>query len=78
MPLQELMESKQYSIYICEIWRIWKFISENEVDWLGVPEEEYSAMKIVCLKTILAQIIQHPNDIMAINQFMLLSLMKYI
>ena len=77
-PLQELMESKQYSIYICEIWRIWKFISENEVDWLGVPEEEYSAMKIVCLKTILAQIIQHPNDIMAINQFMQLSLMKYI
>ena len=48
------------------------------VDWLGVPEEEYSAMKIVCLKTILAQIIQHPNDIMAINQFMQLSLMKYI
>ena len=28
-PLQELMESKQYSIYICEIWRIWKFISEK-------------------------------------------------
>lgn len=73
-PLKELMESEQYSIFMYEIWRIWRFISMEEIGlgWL-VAEEEYNVMKLVCLKTILAQIVRHSDDVMAVNQFILLS-----
>lgn len=75
--LENLMRSDQYSIYLYETWRYWRCLLQ---DWeygsskdSDIPNNIYNQMRMVCANTILNYIVEHPNDIMAINQFIILS-----
>lgn len=75
--LEYLMKSEKYSIYLYEIWRTWRCLLQE--DCFGsskdseIPNDLYNRMRLVCAHTILEYIIQHSSDIMAINQFIVLS-----
>lgn len=72
--LEKIIDSNEYSIYLYEIWRMWRiylqcgFSRDSEID-----NEYYNQQRMACANTILNFIINHPNDIMAINQFLILS-----
>lgn len=75
--LENLMRSDQYSIYLYETWRYWRcLLQDNEYGSSKdsyIPNNIYNQMRMICANTILNYIIEHPNDIMAINQFIILS-----
>ena len=74
--LEYLMKSEKYSIYLHEIWRTWRCLLQENLGSSKdseIPNDLYNRMRLVCAHTILEYIIQHPSDIMAINQFIVLS-----
>lgn len=74
--LEQLMKSKIYSIYLKEIWRTWRCLLQitfGDSKDSNIPNDYYNHMRMVCAHTILDYVVQHPNDIMAINQFITLS-----
>ena len=72
--LEMILRSNEYSIYLYEVWRIWRillqegFSRDSEID-----NGYYNQLRMVCVNTILNYIVNYPNDIMAINQFLMLS-----
>lgn len=74
--LEELMVAKQYSRYLHEVWRTWRCVKQIGIspsrDGM-IPNLEYNQMRFRCLNTVLRQIIDHPKDIMAINQFLFMA-----
>lgn len=74
--LEQLMKSDTYSIYLKEIWQTWRCllqISSGSSKDSEIPNDHYNRMRMICAHTILNYTVQHPNDIMAINQFIILS-----
>ena len=74
--LEELMVSKEYSRYLYEVWQTWRCVKQVGIspsrDGM-IQNLEYNQMRFRCLNTVLKQIVNHPKDIMAINQFMFLA-----
>lgn len=74
--LEELMKSKQYSRYLYEVWQTWRCVKQVGIspsrDGM-ILNLEYNQMRFRCLNAVLRQIINHPKDIMAVNQFMFLA-----
>lgn len=77
MQLKSNMQSGQYSIYLYETWRYWRCLMQ---DWYGGASKDseilnntYNEMRRVCANTVLNYIVKHPKDIMAINQFIVMS-----
>lgn len=74
--LEQLIKSNTYSIYLKEIWQTWRCllqISLGSSKDSEIPNDRYNRMRMICAHTILDYIVQHPNDIIAINQFIILS-----
>lgn len=75
-PLENLMQSKQYSIYLIEVWRTWRCLFQSlygPSKDSAIPNYKYNDMRMICANTILHHIVAYPNDMMAINQFLTLS-----
>ena len=75
-PLVGLMQSKQYSLYLIEIWRTWRCLTQTLYGASKdskIPNNAYNQLRMVCANTILQHIVSNPDDIMAINQFLTLS-----
>lgn len=74
--LEKIMLSRQYSVYLFETWRYWRCLLQDRhgasLD-SDIPNNVYNRMRMICAATILKHIVEHPNDIMAINQFLILS-----
>ena len=74
--LEELMASKEYSRYLYVVWQTWRCVKQVGIspsrDGM-ILNLEYNQMRFRCLNTVLKQIVNHPKDIMAINQFMFLA-----
>jgi len=72
--IEKALRSNEYSIYLCDIWRIWRvFLQEGLSRDSEIDNEYYNQLRMVCANTILNYIINHQSDIMAINQFLILS-----
>lgn len=72
--LEKTLRSNEYSIYLYETWRIWRILLQDGLSRDSeINNEYYNQLRMVCANTILNYIINHQSDIMAINQFLILS-----
>lgn len=74
--LEQLMNEKRYSVYLREVWRVWRCLTQQGNGYSkdsSIPNEYYNKMRRICAMTILDYVRDHPKDVMAINQFIILS-----
>lgn len=79
--MYELLTSGQYSKYLHSIWYHWRCICQcnnGSSKDSYIPNWVYNRVRNQCLCTILKQIAQHPDDLMAVNQLMQLAFEKNI
>ena len=77
IPIMEaLMNEKKYSLYLNELWQKWRVLYQS---YKGaskdseIPNWIYNVYRNVCCCTILSYIEGHPNDITAINEFLVMA-----
>ena len=77
IPIMEsLMNEKQFSIYLYELWLKWRVLRQDlygSSKYSDIPNNIYNEYRKICLETILSYIDKYPTDIMAINEFIVLS-----
>jgi len=71
---ESMLKNKGYSMYKFEAWRRWRctsqaFIYGTAKDAL-IPNSIYDNMRLECATLILNHFVNHPNDEMALNQFL--------
>ena len=72
----DLLDKKEYSLYLFESWRRWRCVYQNSnghSKFSDIPNEFYNQKRDEALQFLLNYITLHPNDDMAINQYILLS-----
>ena len=77
IPIMEaLMNEKKYSLYLNELWQKWRVLyqsSKGASKDSEIPNWIYNDYRNVCCSTILSYIEGHPDDIMAINEFLVMA-----
>lgn len=74
LQLENQMNEGKYSIYLMEIWRIWRFLfQDGQSKDSPIYNKVYNKMRLVCCHNILNYIEEHPDDMMAINQFLVMA-----
>ena len=71
-----LLDKKEYSLYLFESWRRWRCVYQNSnghSKFSDIPNDFYNQKRDEALQFLLNYITLHPNDDMAINQYILLS-----
>lgn len=74
--MESLMRKRQYSLYLKELWRTWRVLyqdSKGASKDSEIPNHLYNLYRNVCACTILSYIEEHPQDIYAINEFMVMA-----
>jgi hypothetical protein len=72
----EILDKKEYSLYLFESWRRWRCVYQNSnghSKFSDIPNEFYNQKRSEVLQFLLNYITFHPDDDMAINQYILLS-----
>lgn len=70
--LDELMTSHTYTIYLPEVWRIWRCAVQYQYGQSKdseIPNNLYNAKRQECLTTLLEHILAYPEDCIAVNLF---------
>lgn len=82
IPIMEsLMKEKRYSLYLCELWRKWRALYQDAKGMSKdseIPNWIYNHYRNICCSTILSYIADHPQDMNAINEFLVLACMENI
>lgn len=70
--MESLMNEKKYSMYLFEVWRIWRNMlqdrrGKSRDSW--IPNDEYNRMRLTCARTVLSYISEHPKDPVAVYTF---------
>ena len=77
IPIMEsLMKERIYSLYLNELWQKWRTLyqnSEGDSKDSVIPNNIYNTFRNICACTILSHIEGHPNDIKAINEFLVIA-----
>lgn len=77
IPIMEsLMKEKKYSLYLNELWQKWRVLYQNSKGASKdseIPNRLYNDYRNRCACTILSYIEEHPQDIMAINEFLVMA-----
>jgi hypothetical protein len=77
VPIMEsLMKESKYSLYLNELWQKWRVLYQNGKGYSKdseIPNFIYNDFRNRCACTILSYIEGHPNDINAINEFLVLA-----
>lgn len=79
--LLSCMHSGKYSIYLCEVWRTWRTLvqrahgASKDSDLLN---QCFNRVRMTCLQTILRQIAVTGGDILAVNNFLVMSSVENI
>jgi len=79
--MEELMKEKQYSLYLNELWLIWRTLYQHTN---GASKDSeilnglYNDYRNICACTILSYIEEHPQDIKAVNEFLVIACKKNI
>lgn len=74
--LVDVMLAGQYSPYLNEVWRTWRVVVATQMGMSRdshIPNWKYNDMRRICAKTTLEYIRNHPDDIVAINNFIVLA-----
>jgi hypothetical protein len=74
--LIELMCAGKYSPILRDIWRTWRALQASQMGMSrdsAIPNLQYNELRRIVATTILNHIQQHPDDIMAINEFVCLA-----
>lgn len=74
--MQSLMREKKYSLYLNELWQKWRVLYQNSKGASkdsAIPNRFYNNYRNICVCTIFSYIEQHPQDIMAINEFLVMA-----
>ena len=71
--LKMLLEDGRYSPFIFYIWRVWRCGEQlrnyGPSTWSVIPNKYYNKMRLLNAETTLNYIVNHPDDAIAINQF---------
>lgn len=82
IPIMEsLMKEQKYSIYLNELWLKWRTLyqdSEGASKDSEIPNHLYNEYRKICICSTLAYIEIHPDDILAINNFLVLAFKENI
>lgn len=82
VPIMEsLMKEGKYSLYLSELWQKWRVLyqnSEGASKDSEIPNNIYNDFRNICACTILSYIEKHPNDIYAINEFLVMACLENI
>ena len=73
---EAIMNEKKYSLYLNELWQKWRVLyqsSKGASKDSEIPNWIYNDYRNVCCSTILSYIEGHPNDIKAINEFLVMA-----
>lgn len=77
IPIMEsLMKEKKYSLYLNELWQKWRVLYQNSKGASKdseIPNRLYNDYRNKCVCTILSYIEENPQDIMAINEFLVMA-----
>ena len=77
IPIMEsLMKERKYSLYLNELWQKWRVLIQNSKGASKdseIPNNIYNDFRNICACTILSYIEEHPNDIKAINEFLVIA-----
>lgn len=77
VPIMEsLMKERKYSLYLNELWQKWRVLYQNSKGASKdseIPNNIYNDFRNICACTILSYIEGHPNDIYAINEFLVMA-----
>lgn len=77
IPIMEsLMKVGKYSLYLNELWQKWRALcqdSKGASKDSEIPNWLYNDYRNICCCTILAYIVQNPQDIKAINEFLVMA-----
>ena len=74
--MQSLMEEGQYSLYLNELWQKWRVLYQSTKGASRdseIPNWIYNDYRNKCCSTILSYIEEHPQDMQAINQYLLMA-----
>ncbi len=74
--MQSLMEEGQYSIYLYELWQKWRVLYQSTKGASRdseIPNWIYNDYRKKCCNITLSYIEEHPQDMQAINQYLLMA-----
>ena len=74
--MESLMKEKKYSLYLNELWQKWRVLyqtSKGASKDSEIPNHLYNDYRNICVCTILSYIEEHPQDINAINEFLVMA-----
>lgn len=74
--LVDVMLAGEYSPYLRDVWRTWRVVMGSMMGMSRdshIPNWKYNIMRRQCAMTILEHIHNHPDDIIAINEFLVLA-----
>lgn len=82
--IEELLDEGRYSPYLFFLWRIWRCgVQLHNEDygpstWSQIPNKLYNEKRLKIAETTLKYIVTHPNDGVAINQYLMTASMSNI
>ena len=71
-----ILDKKKYSIYLFEAWLKWRAVTQQNSGLSkssDIPNDSYNKLREQTALTILDYVTSHPNDKMAINEFLLMA-----
>lgn len=74
--MESLMKEQKYSLYLNELWQKWRVLyqtSKGASKDSEIPNNIYNDFRNICACTILSYIEKHPEDIKAINEFLVMA-----
>lgn len=82
VPIMEsLMKTSKYSPYLSQLWQTWRVLYQNSKGFSkdsAIPNDIYNNYRNICACTILSYIEKHPNNLMAVNEFLLIAYEKNV
>ena len=74
--LESYLNAEQYSPFLWELWRMWRFAKQCQKGLdadAEIPNAAYNARRMQCANTILHHLVGHPDDGTAVLQFLTLA-----
>lgn len=82
VPIMEsLMKAQKYSPYLFTLWKTWRVLYQNGKGFSKESEirnDIYNDYRNLCACTIFSHIALHPDDLLAVNEFLLIAWEKNI
>ncbi len=82
VPIMEsLMKTGKYSPYLFTLWKTWRVLNQNSRGFsidADIRNDIYNNYRKICARSIFSYIELHPEDLMAVNEFLLFAYEKNV